>query len=351
MSGIVGNGAIAGIGEGIKNGLITGMTLANARQNQNMAMALNGLTKDQDGNIIPTESKQKELQAKGLLADQTIRESDPNSPLAKATGDFYKSQNFTVPEGMSYGEQKSLVEPLATAKAKGIIAGDLKSQSFEHSDRQFDERNNKQDARNAQKQWTQQFGVSSPIIQRLEGSNRILNLIKAGESGQIQTTKQFLNRANAEVSALETGKNNFALGSQERTELESSAADLRAILNKVFNEQKGTDLSAQLKELKANMLDMSNSYMDNADRIAVQMETGAPDAGTEALKKKHEALKNQYSQVFGHWGSQGHGLIGQAPGQALQQDPQIAAFANQNGLEYAHAEQIINTRKTKMGTK
>lgn len=61
MAGLLEGAGIAGIGEGIKNGLITGMTIANARQQQQMAMALNGLEKDENGNIVPTAQKQKQM--------------------------------------------------------------------------------------------------------------------------------------------------------------------------------------------------------------------------------------------------------------------------------------------------
>lgn len=60
-NGYLQNGAVSGIANGIKEGLITGMTIANNRQQQQMALAINGLQKDDDGNIVPNAMKQKQM--------------------------------------------------------------------------------------------------------------------------------------------------------------------------------------------------------------------------------------------------------------------------------------------------
>lgn len=311
MADYAGRGIFNGLLNGLKEGFITAQNVANIKNQQRMQELALGVKKDPTtGDFSYTPEKQQEIAAHQAQYKQTIAESTPDSDVAKASSEALGSAGYKVPAGLSYTQQKGLIEPLVLGKYKIQAAAAAAGARNEHQDAMLEKRLRSTQEGGAQTAWKGQFGATAPTTQRLEGASRILNLIQAGEEGKIATTKQFLNRANAEVSALETGKNNFALGSQERTELESSAADIQALLNKVFNKQEGTDLGPALKELKANMHDMSDSYMDQAERTATQLEEGAPEYGAESLKKKHGLMKQQYQKVFGHWGRQEpHGLV------------------------------------------
>lgn len=301
-----GFGLLSGLAEGVKQGLITYQTQQNINQQRQMTGAMHGLVQDPNGNWTPSPLLQKKQAAEGLLADKTMREEDPSNPYAASVIENYNRKGVSVPEGSSAKDAKDYGQKILEARARGDMTGD-----------RMERQRRSREMSQANRSWDAQFGVNSPVSMRLDGVVRMNNLIAAAERGEIATTEQFLNRANAEVTALETGRNSFPLGSQERTELESGAAELRSLVNKWAGEQKGTDLRPHLAELKANMADMSGSYMDQAERRAQQMESGATDYGYDVVRQKHDTLKKQYGKALGHWGHQPTGLV--SPGAIPEQ--------------------------------
>lgn len=301
-----GYGLLSGLADGLKQGLITYNTQNNIRQQRQMEGAIHGLVQDPGGNWGPTPLLQKQQQAQGLMADAQIRDNDPSSPLAAETASKFQQQGILPLSGASHAEQMKYGEGLLTKKFGAGLSND-RMEGMRAS----------REKTQANRGWDKEFGGASPISMRLEGAVRMKNLIGAAQRGEIATTEQFMARANAEMTALETGKNNFALGSQERTEMENGAAQVRGVINKWLGEQKGTDLRKNIAELSANIDDMTGSYMDQAERRAGQMEEGATDYGADVIHSKHEKMKQQYTKALGHWGYQPSGV--QSPGAIPEQ--------------------------------
>lgn len=124
MAGFLDNAAGAGIANGIKEGLITGMTIANQKQQQNMAMALNGLVKDEDGNIVASPQKQQAMEAEKLKNQSVIDSYNPNSSIsqhgAKIRGLIASSADKKLSPDMFAGMPES-----EQAKYEGLLKPDI----------------------------------------------------------------------------------------------------------------------------------------------------------------------------------------------------------------------------------
>lgn len=263
--------------------------------------------------------KRQEFQAKMNAAQSQMEREQSQTAIEKKKANIQAAAAGLDPETLQF-------DPNSPKARHDIAMAKMASDRMGAMNDRVERMRQSRETNQANQAWGRQFGSSSPNTMRLEGAARIMNLIKAAEGGEVKTTKQFLGRLNAEVTALETGKSNFALGSQERTEYDSFIADLNNLKTKMSGMPENTDMRGIISDVKANMQDMSSSYMEAMERQAQQMEEGATDYGYPAIQKKHGLLKKQYSSVFGQWGRPNGmmgGMIPPTAGPSQTQDPFI----------------------------
>ncbi len=120
------NGLLSGLANGIKEGLITYQNAQNIQHTQRMQELMAGVTRDADGNMVPTPEAAAHKQAGFINDQQTIASADPNDPhsqrLAAARNIFARAGNTKLTSdpytGLSANEQDK-VDALSKADISG----------------------------------------------------------------------------------------------------------------------------------------------------------------------------------------------------------------------------------------
>ncbi len=179
--------------------------------------------------------------------------------------------------------------PMTAARAKETNS--LKPPSTT-ADKNRDSREKSQ----AQRQWNSEFSEKGPITMRAEGANRIMKLMDDGEAGKFKTTKAFLGQLNGEIARLELGAQSPALGAQEKTDMNSSAADLHALADKFFNNVSDVDLKKQIQQARGMVTGLRDSYLDAADRKADELMAGATEAQAGVFDAKRKSFQSHFKR-------------------------------------------------------
>lgn len=311
-------GFINNIATGIKEGLIAEQTakknawdqqqleLANQRNQQQqdfqnqLSLKTHGLIKTDSG-LQDDPERQLEEQLKGKQTQSGLDELDPDSETSQRAYGFLKNSmesakkgsSMSLPEKMSGAQVKEMM-PLVKTDIGGVYGLLGKQASEDSKEKSLDSREKMQ----AQRQWNGQLGDSSQAIQRLNGATRINDLMDAAERGELKTNQALLGQLNAEISRLETGSQSPALGQAEKTELNSFAAQLGALKDKMSSNVSSVDLKPQIDQIRAVNNNLAKSYVQQAEGAANTLEQGATDSQLEVFKAKHEGLKNRYKGLI-----------------------------------------------------
>ena len=130
--------------------------------------------------------------------------------------------------------------------------------------------------------------------QRIDGADKIMNLMNGAQKGGFASTQAMLGQLNAEVSRLETGSQSPGLGQAEKTEMQNYAAQISAIRDRFTGAQTSVDLQEAFKQAAGMVSDLRASYVDRQrSRQAVLSSGAAPSQmGTFAAKKNALDMSN-----------------------------------------------------------
>lgn len=115
--------------------------------------------------------------------------------------------------------------------------------------------------------------IIQPAQLAVNGADRIQGLLDNVKSGKLVDTGQFLNNLSQEVAKLETGKQNFAEGSAERSAYETAYGDVARIAQKITANPQSVDMPKLLDQLQKSIYEMRNSYVNNIHQQANILKT------------------------------------------------------------------------------
>lgn len=142
--------------------------------------------------------------------------------------------------------------------------------------------------------------VLGPYIQRADGAQKILELIDAGRKGEFATNKALLGQLNAEIARLETGSQAPGLGASEKTEMESSSANLRSLYDKLTSGVSSVDLEPQFQQAEGMVKHLGGSYARQIDNRMKVIRAGQLQAAQPIFDAKHRELLDNYGPSFGY---------------------------------------------------
>ncbi len=136
--------------------------------------------------------------------------------------------------------------------------------------------------------------ILKTYIPRVDGAQKILSLMDRAERGDYKSNQAMLGQLNAEISRLETGSQAPGLHVSEKTEMESSAAQLRAILDKLTNTVSGVSLKDQFAQARGMVKELQNSYKNQINNRLDFLNSGSLDVQKPVFQAKKQALEKQY---------------------------------------------------------
>ncbi len=111
--------------------------------------------------------------------------------------------------------------------------------------------------------------------QRIDGANKIMNLMNAADDGKVASTQAMLGQLNAEIARLETGSQSPGLGAAEKTEMSNFSAQLSAVRDAFSGAQTPVDLKNAFKQARGMVSDLRSSYVDAQKSRMAFLGTGA----------------------------------------------------------------------------
>lgn len=344
-------GLLSGLGEGLKQGLISYQNMQNINRTNQMQNMLMGVQKNADsGQLEYTPQKAQQMQAQSMAEKRSMDELDPNSDVSQRLGAMRgqivhsadPKASADMFQGSSAADQKEM-EGLLKPDISGQygILKQLYSPMVQVKQGQLDVARDNQ-ASSAVDKVTNDSQMKSHV-QRVQGADRILGQLDAAKSGKIVDTNQLLNDINTEYVNLLTGSNNSALGKQERTEYTTMAGNLAATLQKIKGSPESINSPEILGQLETQVRDLKGNYQGQIKARGQMLQRNYahnPNA-TQAQQDKIAEMTNQFG---GGDQPQGQGLLGaQAPmphpqdaaavqwAQANPKDPRSAAILKANG--------------------
>lgn len=152
----------------------------------------------------------------------------------------------------------------------------------------------------AQKQYDTQIG---PVKLALEASSRFNDLLQAAQNGKLVPTSQLLNTLTEEQAKLATGKSNYGEGTTEGLRIKSYERDLKDLEQKIKNIPEGVLRPETAAQLSGENKILSEGYMNQADRTAKTLLSGATPTQSQVIGQRHNGFKGQFQDQFGYWGS------------------------------------------------
>lgn len=138
--------------------------------------------------------------------------------------------------------------------------------------------------------------ILNTYIPRIDGAQKILNLIDAGERGEFATNKALLGQLNAEIARLETGAQSPGLNASEKTEMNSSAATLHDLVDTITGGVTGVDLSNKFAQARGMVKDLGKSYYNQIGDRLNNLKSGSQDGQEPIYESKLASLQNSYKQ-------------------------------------------------------
>lgn len=137
--------------------------------------------------------------------------------------------------------------------------------------------------------------ILNTYIPRLDGAQKIMNLISAGERGEFKTNGALLGQLNAEIARLETGSQSPGLHASEKTEMLSLAAKLHGLADAATGNVSSVDLKNQFAQARGMVGDLGASYRDQIDKRMNTLKAGSNLPGQkEVFDEKHQDMMNNY---------------------------------------------------------
>lgn len=137
---------------------------------------------------------------------------------------------------------------------------------------------------------------TNPILntyqQRVDGANKILNLMNAADDGKVASTQAMLGQLNAEIARLETGSQSPGLGSSEKTEMQSYGAQLSAIADRFTGAQSPVDLHNAFAQARGMVSDLRDSYTKAQASQMQRLKAGALPNQQSTFGAKSGALNS-----------------------------------------------------------
>lgn len=152
----------------------------------------------------------------------------------------------------------------------------------------------------AQKQYDTQV---APVRLALEASDRYNKLLTAAQNGKLVPTSQLLRQLSEDQSKLVSGKANYGEGTAEALNSNAYINNLENLKQKISAMPQGYLDPKMASQMKEEAKTLSGGYMDQADRTAQTLLSGATPTQAQVISQRHGGLKKQYEKSFGYWGS------------------------------------------------
>jgi hypothetical protein len=131
--------------------------------------------------------------------------------------------------------------------------------------------------------------------QRLDGAQKILNLIDAAKTGDVKSNQALLGQLNAEISRLETGSQTPGLHASEKTEMQDLKARYQNIKDTITGDVTNVDLGKKFEQATAMVQDLGGSYYDQMEKRHQMLSSGALDSQQPTFEAKRNSFQNSYS--------------------------------------------------------
>lgn len=334
-------GLLSGIAQGLNQGVQSYQEAKRDRWNRNLQQGLlqeHGMNIDPDtGEVTMLPYKQQENQYKQNEITKNLARQSPTSDAsvrgAAARGSIYNKLDKNIGkqlQGMSLEEQENFDKSIGSKYTSGELGLLGKQQTNAMMGQRLDlqgQRLNNQQTQ-AGNHAVDQNAVLNTYTIRADGAQKILNLIAAAKAGKFKSNKAFLGQMNAEVARLETGSQSPGLGASEKTEMESSAADLRAVIDKLANTVSDVPLYEQMDQASGMVKDLGNSYAQALDNKYQNIKAGQTPLGAKAIDAKHRQALDRYGKVFDYTPSYSSGSQNSEPKQSKGKIPNVGDTVN-----------------------
>lgn len=342
---------LGGLAQGINQGLITYQNQQNIKYNQKMEEALTGMQRNDDGSFTPTPAKQQAMQLQSQLQTRQLHEMDPSSQESQTARQVSRGlmQNIPgfkgdvsqlIPDNASAADLKenNPLEKATMAGMYGMLGQQARGNAMQGM---VDVR--KQQFGETQNQNAIKVGHDYDADPIIKNSKVKLNAMK--QSGAILDNPNKPVTANDFAAAYQDYLNGTAPGGQP-TEGKATR-EIPDTFEQKWNALKGK--FGQFDDMRQDADGAQLISLLNENRKSSMNELGqqiGSEAGivhqnyAQSTNPKVRATDDaKYKQYTG-------GLIqsGQNQRSGAAQDPKITQYAQQNGLDYAHAAQILKAR-------
>lgn len=140
--------------------------------------------------------------------------------------------------------------------------------------------------------------ILNAFVPRLEGAQKILNLITAARGGDIKANQAVLGQLNAEIARLENGSQSPGLHASEKTELEDKLAQFQNVRDTWTGKVTNVDLGDKFDASESLVRDLGHSIHQSVGRRAQFLSAGGTPAQKEIYAAKSGVLDNQYGGRF-----------------------------------------------------
>lgn len=168
-------------------------------------------------------------------------------------------------------------------------------------------------------------------VPRIDGAQKILNLMDGAERGDFKSNQAMLGQLNAEISRLETGSQAPGLHASEKTEMEDAAAKLHNVMDTISGDVTGVDLHKKFEQARGMVKDLGRSYYNQVNKRIDFLKAGASPEQAPIYENKRGEFQRNYGPSFGDESQSRNGSDGKFNDRdraAMQEIKQILADPN-----------------------